>query len=143
MGLDITGIGSVFDFGGKVIDKLFPDKDAAAKAKYELFQLQQSGELKELEMQLDAAKAQIAVNQEEAKSASLFVSRWRPAPCWACTFALQYQYISRAIVAWGLRARGIEIPAMPGLDDNLWQLLLGMLGLGGLRTFEKVKGATR
>lgn len=49
MGLDITGLGSIFDFGGKIIDKLFPDKDAADKAKLELLKMQQTGELAEMQ----------------------------------------------------------------------------------------------
>jgi hypothetical protein len=57
------------------------------------------------------------------------------------SFALAYQYIVRPLLTWGLMATGHAIPPMPGLDDNLWQLLLGMLGLGGLRTVEKLKGA--
>ena len=143
MGLDITGLGSVFDFGGKVIDKLFPDKDAADRAKLELFKLQQAGELQQLAQEFELAKSQIAVNQQEAQSASVFVSGWRPAIGWVCALALAYQYLIRPVAVWALRARGVDAPDMPGLDDNLWQLLMGMLGLGGLRTFEKVKGATR
>jgi hypothetical protein len=81
------------------------------------------------------------VNTEEAKSTNLFVSGWRPSIGWVCSFALAYQYIVRPLLTWGLMATGHAIPPMPGLDDNLWQLLLGMLGLGGLRTVEKLKGA--
>ena len=143
MGLDITGLGSVFDFGGKIIDKMFPDKDAADRAKLELFKLQQAGELQQLAQEFELAKAQLAVNQQEAQSASVFVSGWRPAIGWVCAFALAYQYLVRPIAVWALRARGVDVPDMPGLDEGLWQLLLGMLGLGGLRTFEKMKGAAR
>ena len=143
MGIDITGLGSVFDFGGKIIDKMFPDKDAADRAKLELFKLQQAGELQQLAQEFELAKSQIAVNQQEAQSASVFVSGWRPAIGWVCALALAYQYLIRPVAVWALRARGVDVPDMPGLDDNLWQLLMGMLGLGGLRTFEKVKGATR
>ena len=143
MGLDITGRGRVLECGGKVIDKLFPDKDAADRAKLELFKLQQAGELQQLAQEFELAKSQIAVNQQEAQSASVFVSGWRPAIGWVCALALAYQYLIRPVAVWALRARGVYVPDMPGLDDNLWQLLMGMLGLGGLRTFEKVKGATR
>jgi len=64
MGLDITGIGAIFDFGSKVIDKIFPDKDAADRAKLEMLKLQQEGAFKELEAQLELAKGQLAINVE-------------------------------------------------------------------------------
>lgn len=124
-------ITAALDMGGKLIDRLWPDPTEAARAKLELFKLQQSGELAQI-------TGQMAINQEEAKSASVFVSGWRPAIGWICGAALAYQYIVRPIVSWGVIAAGHPLPPMPGLDENLWQLLLGMLGLGGLRTFEKV-----
>lgn len=63
------------------------------------------------------------------------MSGWRPAIGWVCALAMGYQYLLRPfLVAFN------PVLAFPGLDDNLWQLLAGMLGLGGLRTFEKVNG---
>jgi hypothetical protein len=138
--MDLTGLGSVFDFGSKIIDKLWPDPAKADAAKLELFKLQQQGEFKQMDQVFELAKSQVTVNTEEAKSSNLFVSGWRPSIGWVCSFALTYQYIVRPLLSWGLLASGHTVPVMPGLDDNLWQLLLGMLGLGGLRTFEKVKG---
>lgn len=137
--MDITGLGSAFDFGGKIIDKIFPDKDKADLAKLELFKLQQMGEFKEFDASLEIAKAQIAVNNTEAASSNLFASSWRPAIGWICAAALAYQYIIRPLATWALLVAGKDVPPMVGLDDNLWQLLTGMLGLGGLRTFEKIK----
>lgn len=122
---------AIFDIGGKVIDRLWPDPTQAAQAKLELFKLQQSGELAQITGQLE-------INKTEAANASVFVSGWRPAIGWICGAALAYQYIIRPVVSWGVIAAGHPLPPMPGLDENLWQLLLGMLGLGGLRTFEKI-----
>jgi hypothetical protein len=93
-----------------------------------------------MEQAFELAKAQIGVNAVEAASPSLFTSGWRPAIGWICGAALAYQYLLRPLVSWGVIAAGHPLPMMPGLDENLWQLLMGMLGLGGLRTFEKVKG---
>lgn len=124
-------ISIALDVGSKVIDRLWPDPVQAANAKLELAKLQQSGELAQITAQLD-------INKVEASNPNLFVSGWRPAIGWICALALLYQYIARPIViAFGV------VPSMPGLDDNLWQLLLGMLGMGGLRTFEKVQGVAR
>lgn len=139
MGLDITGLGSVFDFGSKVIDKLFPDKNEATKAKIALMEMQQKGELAELNATLQVAIEQNKVNSEEAKNASKFVSGWRPFVGWVCGFALFYNYIFMPffayVVIWGFNA-----PPIPTLDSGeLMTLLFGMLGLGGLRTYEKTK----
>lgn len=84
------------------------------------------------EFELELAKGQLAVNAEEAKNASLFVSGWRPAVGWICTLGVGYN----AIVAplFGFPRGEFEV---------LFTLLFGMLGLGGLRTYEKVKGITK
>ena len=143
MGFDITGIGSVLDLGSKIIDRIWPDPAQRDAAKLELFKAQQAGEFKEMDQAFEIAKAQIGVNQVEASNGALFVSGWRPAIGWVCAAALAYQYVGRPLVAWTFAVVGHPLPPMPGLDDNLWQLMMGMLGLGGLRTFEKVKGASR
>lgn len=143
MGFDITGIGSVLDFGSKLIDRIWPDPAQRDAAKLELFKAQQAGEFKEMDQAFEVAKAQIGVNQTEAGNGSLFVAGWRPFIGWVCGAALAYQYVARPLVMWGILSAGYTVPEMPGLDDNLWQLLLGMLGLGGLRTFEKVKGISK
>ena len=57
-----------------------------------------------------------------------------------CALALFFQYVGRPLLSWGGIVTGHAFPPLPGIDDNLWQLMLGMLGLGGLRSFEKVKG---
>lgn len=126
-------VSAALEIGSKVIDRLWPDPQQANAAKLELFRLQQSGELAQITGQLE-------INKAEAGNASVFVSGWRPAVGWICGIALGYQYIMRPIVSWGVIALGHPLPQMPGLDDNLWQLLFGILGMGGLRTFEKVQG---
>ena len=84
--------------------------------------------------------AQTDINKAEASNPSLFVSGWRPAIGWVCALALAYQYLIRPLSGTVAGIAGIVIPPLPGLDDNLWQLMMGMLGMGGLRTFEKVQG---
>jgi hypothetical protein len=136
---DLTGIGSVFDFGSKVIDKIWPNKAEADAAKIKLFELQQSGELQRLAAETELAKGQLQVNAVEAASASLFVAGWRPAVGWTCVVGLLYTFLLRPLLAW---ASGmIDIPVPPMLDmGDLFTLLAGMLGLGGMRTFEKIQG---
>jgi len=143
MGLDITGIGSIFDFGSKVIDKLFPDKTEAERVKLELFKAQQAGELAELAAQWDNAKAQIAVNQAEAGSTSLFVSGARPFIMWVCGVGLAMQFLVSPLLIWGAAILGKTL-LLPALDmSTLLTLLLGLLGLGGMRTIEKLNGVAR
>lgn len=132
---------AVLDISGKVIDRLWPDPAQRDAAKLELFKMQQSGELAELASTTELAKAQIAVNQEEAKSASLWVSGARPFILWMCGAAFAYATILEplgrfvATVAYGYSG------TFPAIDTNLtFQLLIGLLGLGGMRSFERVKG---
>jgi hypothetical protein len=144
MAFDITGLGSVFDLGSKVLDKIFPDKDAADKAKLELLRLQQAGEFKQLEIESQMAVEQIKVNAVEAANPSVFVSGWRPAVGWVCCAAYAYNYVAMPIIVWGAKWYDSNAPAMIMLDTGeLTTLLFGMLGLGVLRTAEKIKGSAK
>ena len=127
---------ALLEIGSKVIDRVWPDPTQAAQAKLELFKLQQTGELAQITGQLE-------INKNEASNSSVFVAGWRPAIGWVCAFALFYQYIGKPISQAIAISIGHPLPVLPGLDDNLWQLLLGMLGLGGLRTFEKINGVAK
>lgn len=125
----------------KVIDKLIPDPQAKAQAQIELLRLQQAGEFKELDAALEMARSQTAINTEEAKSASLFVSGWRPAVGWCCVAIFAANYIGVPMLAWVSPL--VNIPPPPRLEiGEILPVLLGMLGLGGLRTAEKVKGVS-
>ena len=127
---------AALDLGNTLIQRIFPDPAQANQAKLELLKLQQTGELAVM-------TAQTGINQEEAKNANIFVSGWRPAIGWICAFALAYQYLVRPLGSFLAAAFNHPVGALPGLDDNLWQLMMGMLGLGSLRTYEKVTGATK
>ena len=129
-------VSALLNIGSQVIERVWPDPTQAAQAKLELFKLQQSGELTQIAGQLE-------INKAEAQNPNLFVSGWRPAIGWVCAFALFYQYLAKPLGEGIAAALGHPLPTLPGLDDNLWQLLLGMLGLGGLRTFEKVQGVAK
>lgn len=122
----------------RIVDKVIPDPAAKAAAQMEVIKMKQAGDFKELDTQLAEMQMQADINKVEAASSSVWVAGWRPYIGWVCGAALTYQYIVRPFLI------GVfGYTAMPGLDDNLWQLLLGMLGIGGLRTFEKVKGVAK
>lgn len=124
--MDITGLGAVADLAKTVVSRIWPDKTAEEQAN--------------LAAALTMVQGQLDANKAEAASTSTFTSGWRPAIGWVCALALFFQYIARPGLAWYGVVSGHQYPPLPGIDDNLWQLMLGMLGLGGLRTFEKTKG---
>jgi hypothetical protein len=137
--MDITGLGSAFDFGGKIIDKIIPDAAERDKAKLALLEMQQNGELAKLAAETDLAKGQLAINAEEAKSASVFVAGWRPGAGWVCVIGLAYTFLIQPILSWVSAVQGWPTP--PPLDmGDLLTLLGGLLGLGGFRMAEKMKG---
>jgi hypothetical protein len=80
------------------------------------------------------------VNKAEAASGSVFVAGWRPAIGWVCAAAVAYTYLLVPVGMWLSFLVGKPIAKPPVLDANLWELMFAMLGLGGLRTFEKIKG---
>jgi hypothetical protein len=114
------------DLATTVINKIWPDKSAAEAA--------------QLAAAVALVQGQMDVNKAEAASPNVFTSGWRPAIGWVCGLALLFQYILRPMLMWFGVITGHQWPPLPGIDDNLWQLMLGLLGLGGLRTFEKTKG---
>lgn len=120
---------------GSLIDKAIPDADAANKAKAELAMMQAKGDL-------DLMLGQIEINKAEAQHSSVFVSGWRPAVGWICAAALGYEFIAMPLFAWASLNFGWQSP--PHLVmDGLMELVLAMLGVAGLRTFEKYKGVAR
>ena len=138
--MDITGLGSILDIGGKIIDRVWPDPKERDAAKLELFKAQQAGAFKEMDAEVELAKAQIAVNAVEAANPGLFTSGWRPYVGWLCGTGLGWNYIGRPIVETGMAIAGHPI-ALPAADmSELMPLLFGLLGLGAMRTVEKIKG---
>ncbi len=131
MALDI--IGSIADLVGKVIDRVVPDPKQKQEALMELAKLQQSGDLAVMAQQAE-------INKIEAASADPFTSRWRPFIGWVCGSALAFQMVLAPIVVQ-VSVIAKHPVAMVTLDTSLLTtLLIGMLGLGGMRTMEKLQG---
>ena len=127
---DITGIGSVAELATTVVNKIWPDKSQA--------------EREQLAAAVALVQGQLGVNQAEASNPSVFVSGWRPFIGWVCGSALVYHYILRPMLPWLFSVFGVNVPPPVSLDmGDLITILLGMLGLGGLRTFEKTKGVSK
>ena len=135
--MDITGIGSIFEFGSKVIDKLFPDKTEAERIKLELLRQQQAGEFKELEARFSAIVA-------EAQSIDPWTSRARPSFMYVmytmilASIPMGFLFAFRPDVAMAVTA-GVKnwLAALP--EEMWWLFGAGYLGYSGARMFEKVK----
>ena len=123
-----------------VIDKVLPDPQQAAEAKMRALELAQKGELAALDADVRMALGQMEVNRAEAQT-DLFRGGWRPATGWCCVAGLAYQFLVQPLLPWVATLFGAVVPPLPPIDnETLMVLLTGMLGLGGLRTFERVKG---
>ena len=126
--------------GSKVIEKIWPDPAQRDAAKLELLKLQQSGELAQLTADTNLMIEQIKVNQAEAANPSVFVSGWRPAIGWVCGAACGWNWIGLPVVKLALEIYGHPINLAPADLTEMLPVLMGMLGLGGLRTIEKLQG---
>lgn len=125
---------ALLDIGGKVIDRIWPDPTQAANAKFELFKLQQSGELA-------AIAGQLKINEVEAANPNVFVSGWRPWAGWVGGAGLAYAAIIEPIARFVATVFLHYTGTFPVLDTVLTlQVLGGMLGLAGLRSWDKKNG---
>ena len=128
----VFGLDDAIAAGLKVLDKFIPDPEAKAKAE---------GELRDALLGWD--NHQTDVNRAEAQSTSLFVAGWRPFIGWTCGAAFAYHYVVQPLLVFLAALDGMPL-ALPNFSmDSLMTILLGMLGLGGLRTYEKFKGVAR
>ena len=121
---------------GDVLDRFFPNKEEKARAEREI-QAKLAEHLAKIDM------AQIEVNKQEAAHRSLFVAGWRPFVGWTCGLALFYTYVAQPMAMFIMAQTG-DLVQLPQLDlSTMMPVLLGMLGLGGLRTYEKFKGVSK
>jgi hypothetical protein len=128
-------IGSIFELGGKIIDRLFPDPQKKAEAELELLKLTQSGDLQQV-------LAQLEINAKEAANPSVWVSGWRPYFGWVGGTAFLYVGLLKPLLTWLATIKGWPVP--PDIDTEfLWVVVSGLLGIGGLRTYEKKNGVTK
>jgi hypothetical protein len=137
-----TPWGAVINGVVGIIDRIIPDPAARAAAQLQVMQLAQTEQLAELKAQVDLAVAQANTNTAEAANPNLFTSGWRPGAGWTCSLGLFYQFLLQPLMSWGSVIW--HIPAPPAIDlGTLITLLGGMLGLGTLRTAEKIQGVTK
>lgn len=125
-------IGPLFELGKGIIDRLFPDPAQKAAAELELLKMTQDGDLKVM-------LAQLEINAREAQHPSIFVAGWRPGFGWAGVVGFLYAVILQPLLAWLADVKGWPQPPVLNLD-LLWVVVTGLLGIGGMRTIDKIKG---
>jgi hypothetical protein len=124
--MDITGIGAVADLAKTAIERFFPDKTEQEKV--------------QLAAALQIVQGQLDINRAEAASTSTFVSGWRPFIGWVCGAGCAWNWIGLPVAKAALMLYGVSLAVSPADLSEMMPLLLGMLGLGGLRTVEKING---
>lgn len=125
-------LGPLFELGKNLIDRFIPDKEEARKAEMAFAVMAAEGELKQI-------IAQLEVNAKEAQHPSIFVAGWRPFFGWAGGAGFIYATMLQPLLEWYSTVNNIPVPPVLNLD-LLWVVITGMLGIGGLRTYEKRTG---
>lgn len=143
----IDPLTAALEVGKMVANKIWPDPIERAAQIQKLEELKMEGNLAALNAEVQLMLAQAEINKEEAKHKSLFVAGWRPFIGWVGGFALAYKYIFYEWGVWiwsiadtaGRIPIGVEAPPVPDAM-GLMPILMGMLGIGAMRSFDKVKG---
>lgn len=128
-------LGPIFELGKDLIGRFLPDPEKAREAEAQFLKMAAEGELKQI-------IAQLEINAREAAHPSIWVAGWRPAFGWAGAVGFLYATVLQPLVAWYGASRGWPNPPQLNLD-LMWVVITGMLGIGGLRTFEKAKGVSK
>lgn len=128
-------LGPLLEMGKDLIGRLIPNKDEARKAESEFLKMAMDGELKQV-------IAQLEINAKEAAHPSIWVAGWRPYFGWVGGTGIAYQVLIRPLLSWYSAMNDIPIP--PDIDtDTLMVVVGGLLGIGGLRSFEKRTGVAK
>jgi hypothetical protein len=135
--MDITGLGSIADLASTVVNKIWPDKTQAEKDKMALALAQMNNELQQMTAQTD-------INKVEAGSNSLFVAGWRPCIGWICGAGLAYVSLIEPFSRFVAKVLYSYNGEFPLIDTTItMQVLLGMLGLAGMRSWDKLNGTAK
>lgn len=119
-----------------LLDKFIPDANEKQRLAAEIATMAEK-------QAHEIALAQIEVNKEEAKQ-DVFRGGWRPFIGWTCGTAFAYHFVAQPLFIFIMTYLGYPVPNLPEFDmASLMTVLMGMLGLGGLRTYEKAKGLTK
>lgn len=130
-------LGPLLEMGKSILDRVIPDTEEKRKAEFELVKMASEGELKQI-------VAQLEINAKEAMHPSIWVAGWRPFFGWVGGSAFAYSTILQPLLTWvGHNVWEWTTPAPMIESDLLWVVITGMLGIGGMRTYEKHKKVTK
>ena len=130
-------LGSLIQPVSQILDKAIPDQDLKRKLSHDLATMADKHAQ-------EALLAQLEINKAEAASGSLFKGGWRPFVGWVCGVAFAYHFVLQPLLVFIFAYVGMETPDLPEFQMNtLLTVLGGLLGIGGLRTYEKQKGLTK
>ena len=124
-----------------LLDRIIPDPQAREAAKLQLANEENTVALQKIQMALQADQAQTQVNAIEAQNNNLFVSGWRPFIGWVCGIAFGYHFVLQPLLAFIIANSGREVHLPAFQMEELSTVLMGLLGLGGLRTLEKISNS--
>lgn len=128
-------LGPIMEIGKSLLDRFFPNEEERRKAEADFLKMAMDGELKQV-------IAQLEINAREASHPSVWVAGWRPFFGWVGGLGFLYNAVAQPLLAWYGASKGW--PPAPDLNmDLLWVVVTGMLGIGGLRTYEKTKGVSK
>ena len=138
-------VSALFEVGKSVIERIWPDPVKQAEEIRKLEELRQKGDLAQLTASVQLLTGQMEINKIEAAHKSIFVAGWRPFIGWVGGLALAYQYIIHPLLLWlwQIADSFLEMPVTPpalGDTEALYTIILGMLGIGAMRSFDKTKG---
>ena len=146
---DISGVGAIVKTIGDVFDDLNLSEEEALKYKLEMKKVEANLAMAAMDSDIRRIESINRINALEAQHNSVFVAGWRPFLGWTCGLGFAYKFLLYPFILWGFTIAqgngylvGIEPPPAPDLQEVL-VLLGGLLGLGGFRTWEKIKGVAR
>lgn len=128
-------LGPILEIGKSLLDRFIPDPVEKARAEMDLLKMASEGELKQV-------VAQLEINAKEAAHPSLWVAGGRPFFLWIGGAGFGYAVLLQPMLSWLARIKGWPEPPLPDVD-LLWVVVSGLLGISGLRSVEKIKGAAK
>ena len=141
--MSLDPISALFTLGESIIERVWPDQNKRAEQMQKLEELKQKGDIAELQAHITLLTGQMEINKIEAASSSIFVSGWRPFVGWCCGVGLAYASIIEPLMRFIAKLNGYD-GDFPVIDTTLtMQVLIGMLGLGVMRSREKEKGVQK
>lgn len=139
--MSLDPLSAAFDLGKSVIERIWPDANKRAEEIRKLEELKQTGDIARMQAEVQLLMGQLEINKEQAKHKSLFVAGARPFIIWVCGLGLVFQYILYPFLVWTWAFMQMKGVAPPPLDmATMMPLLFGLLGLGGMRSYDKSKG---